>query len=1735
MEWRGSGPPLHNLCNYSQTHPVPFLPFPVLSRPASEETFNPGSGRVPGFQALQDAATLLRQADTTFLSLPDIPPVWAPSGPLEAHLSQVSPEALCFQAGARPQGSGFTSVSEATVLPLPAQSAARNSVSSTQSPRVDLDEVQWAPAAKRRRTVASRRPADISKFEQSDVSGQLIKGLHDFLADHDLAAQAVDDTGQYAEEDRALCGQPGPSMQELLSLTDIVSRLDPHKLESSAAKTLLQVIDVLAPLVADGHKHSLYANDRELSEPLSRSLCSCNIILHILTISGMPRQAFNEELLESIVDHLKHHLNSNIYPFYSIAHCQIARPDLCQVETVSGGKKRGSMKAATGSTFRVPGGVKQLIGMMELALQHLSAMLRRVQIPAGLLMPLLRLSSKTIVTNGLEILRIKALELYVTAFQLNPSLQQALMDNVISSLLPNLLMSGRRLQRSYTVGPAGSASIQVLSAMLVQMLQAAASLPEADADHAGIKERYAPVLYWAKAFWASCLERLPHAKQVKADMDIDMRSIMEQLLLDVLVLVGVPEWPAASTVLMSWIQVLIGEKGLASSDATVRQTCLDLLGLIAATLCDQHLSCKQDMTWLIKLLQQAGMASTNTDNQDDDASCLEGLRDSQVDAAFNLLLSHLAAPHHVESLLCSSARHFILSRRLVETLPGASSVDTPQLLAGVKQAAAQLDRGVNHATFSLTSDDAVRVSKILSYRGPMARAKQKLLRSLVESMDMARSSPAIRAKAVKAIGMVLEVDASLLRLPELHRGISHALQDESASVREAAVSLLGRHISAHQDLADTYFETMTTACQDSSTSVRKSALKILWEACIQPASFGRGTEACIVLLQHVNDPEPSIQDFVGRIVSKLWFPDQNGFVQQAKRLANIADAMFKSAGDRAALPLDRSHPLVAALCSQTGDTNLPSSQAVVSAALDGILQAMEHPSDSQILAFPFCLAIHAACIADVSLCLPEEDSGRFLRCLSPYIKANFSEVPKREDINLLLCLLGILDPLIQAQERIEPELAAGLLTDLVALISNHRSILVVSAACAAFCSLAKIRGEAADTLLTTAVYYHEALRRFVESGRFQEGQPPLQAEAATVYIVRYLHILGQLSRFGAELLDGRELEGEQFQLASCLQTILKFFDSNLGQTRVQSSAVQAMGSLAVARPALLLGCDARRVFKSVMGLGSCAQFQMRALNTLTDLLKNEENKMLTHRGLEEPQMAAARSLDASSGDVSNQALPVQNGQGDTLPLSSGILQDNWELVLRLATDVCRPAATGSPSRDPGHPLNAAVRRAALLLIEAVLRGGLVAPWTAIPTLITLTSDPNREVADAALKTLRQLAAKHFPMFHSQLSNGINLLAEFHWRLHHAFQPSVLLPAGAPAEVLRGVADIYTEIFCPHRNVRNEFLRKLLRPVETAAALSELSEDPSDLQLAVFCVHIAASLPFVHADEPLLLLYHINQLIARHGEEARAALKASLEGGASSQQPLHFAADAPVENNLANIQDHAALQHVPAPACIPHAQQLRNGIRAGLAVSVLLVLKKYLKEAFSLAPDRVIAFEPKSEARKQEEKVPAVRDVKTQLYLNKLHLNAADEPELIRKAYKALKALLEADAADYRAAAQPSIAKAAPTDFQPAPTPRGLVSPGDSETPAWAQRTEIVTKPRRGGSAKSTRGLRGSSKAKGTARGRSRLTGSRLQTSRSKRKRSWGSDEASDDAEEGLSLGAEDEDDFTVAKNINFAM
>ena len=46
-------------------------------------------------------------------------------------------------------------------------------------------------------------------------------------------------------------------------------------------------------------------------------------------------------------------------------------------------------------------------------------------------------------------------------------------------------------------------------------------------------------------------------------------------------------------------------------------------------------------------------------------------------------------------------------------------------------------------------------------------------------------------------------------------------------------------------------------------------------------------------------------------------------------------------------------------------------------------------------------------------------------------------------------------------------------------------------------------------------------------------------------------------------------------------------------------------------------------------------------------------------------------------------------------------------------------------------------------------------------------------------------------------------------------------------------------------------------------------------LLVLCAHLAAGLPYRRADEPHTVVFHINVLVSRRGEEVLYALKASL--------------------------------------------------------------------------------------------------------------------------------------------------------------------------------------------------------------------------------------------------------------------
>ena len=111
--------------------------------------------------------------------------------------------------------------------------------------------------------------------------------------------------------------------------------------------------------------------------------------------------------------------------------------------------------------------------------------------------------------------------------------------------------------------------------------------------------------------------------------------------------------------------------------------------------------------------------------------------------------------------------------------------------------------------------------------GPLGAGRATLLKWLVEAGDRGRqdaNAAQVRAKAVKALGGVVEVDTRVLGLQELRLGLQNALRDEAVSVREAAVELLAKYLSSNPELAAEYFEVICTAC-NVSICIR------LWHLC----------------------------------------------------------------------------------------------------------------------------------------------------------------------------------------------------------------------------------------------------------------------------------------------------------------------------------------------------------------------------------------------------------------------------------------------------------------------------------------------------------------------------------------------------------------------------------------------------------------------------------------------------------------------------------------------------------------------------------------------------------------------------------------------------------------------------------------------------------------------------------------------------------------------------------------
>ncbi|CAJ1949314.1 unnamed protein product [Cylindrotheca closterium] len=143
---------------------------------------------------------------------------------------------------------------------------------------------------------------------------------------------------------------------------------------------------------------------------------------------------------------------------------------------------------------------------------------------------------------------------------------------------------------------------------------------------------------------------------------------------------------------------------------------------------------------------------------------------------------------------------------------------------------------------------------------------------LIVKLMANENSALLRKLSLKAIERVTDSDQQLMIYSFMKKAVTLRFSDDSISVREAAVSLVGSYVVHSPEVATSFHAAFMMGLSDSGLSVRKRTIKILETIlCSNPKYKGRA-EACSVMLRLAADPkeDDGVRDLIHAVFLKVW-------------------------------------------------------------------------------------------------------------------------------------------------------------------------------------------------------------------------------------------------------------------------------------------------------------------------------------------------------------------------------------------------------------------------------------------------------------------------------------------------------------------------------------------------------------------------------------------------------------------------------------------------------------------------------------------------------------------------------------------------------------------------------------------------------------------------------------------------------------------------------------------------
>ncbi|KAM3655675.1 nipped-B-like protein isoform 4-T5 [Ammospiza maritima maritima] len=1324
----------------------------------------------------------------------------------------------------------------------------------------------------------------------------------------------------------------------------------------STDKTV-KVLNILEKNIQDGSKLSTllnHNNDTEDEERLWRDLImervtksadACLTAINIMTSPNMPKAVYIEDVIERVIQYTKFHLQNTLYPQYDPVY---------RVDPHGGGVLSSKAKRAKCSTHKQ----RVIVMLYNKVCDIVSSLSELLEIQLLTDTTILQVSSMGITpffVENVSELQLCAIKLVTAVFSRYEKHRQLILEEIFTSLarLPTSKRSLRnfRLNSSDTDGE--PMYIQMVTALVLQLIQCVVHLPSADKDSNSEEESnkkvdqdvlitnsYETAMRTAQNFLSIFLKKCG-SKQGEEDY----RPLFENFIQDLLSTVNKPEWPAAELLLSLLGRLLVHQFSNKSTEMALRVASLDYLGTVAARLRKDAVTSKMDQGSLARILKQ--VSGGDDEIQQLQKALLDYLdENTEIDASLVFSRKFYVAQWFRDTTM--ETEKAIKSQKDEDSSEGthhAKDVETTGQIMHRAESRKKFLRSIiktapsQFSTLKMNSDtvdyeDACLIVRYLASMRPFAQSFDIYLTQILRVLG--ENAIAVRTKAMKCLSEVVAVDPSILARLDMQRGVHGRLMDNSTSVREAAVELLGRFVLCRPQLAEQYYDMLIERILDTGISVRKRVIKILRDICIEQPTFPKITEMCVKMIRRVNDEE-GIKKLVNETFQKLWFTPTPHHDKEAmtRKILNITDvvAACRDTG------YDWFEQLLQNLLKSEEDASYkPVKKActqLVDNLVEHILKYEESLSDSDNKGVNSSRLV--ACITTLFLFskIRPQLMVKHAMTMQPYLTTKCST---QNDFMVICNVAKILELVVPLMEHPSETFLATIEEDLMKLIIKYGMTVVQH--CVS-CLGAVVNKVTQNYKFVWACFnrYYGALSKL--KNQHQEDPNSTILTANKPALLRSLFTVGALCRhfdFDQEDFKGNSKVNIKDKVLELLMYFTKHSDEE-----VQTKAIIGLGFAFIQHPSLMFEQEVKTLYNSILSDKNCSvNLKIQVLKNLQTYLQEEDTRM---QQADRDWKKVAKQEDLKEmGDISS-------------GMSSSIMQLYLKQVL-----------------EAFFHNQSSVRHFALNVIALTLNQGLIHPVQCVPYLIAMGTDPEPSMRNKADQQLVEIDKKYAGFIHMKAVAGMKMSYQVQQAINTC-----------PKDPVRGFRhDESSSALCSHlysmirgnRQHRRAFLISLLNLFDDTAK--------TEVNMLLYIADNLACFPYQTQEEPLFIMHHIDITLSVSGSNLLQSFKESMvkdkkkdrkpsseeesesdsNSGSGSESEAEASKPRRLRKRVDSDSDSDEENDINAVMkCLPeNSAPLIEFANVSQGILLLLMLKQHLKNLCGFSDSKIQKYSPSESAK-----------------------------------------------------------------------------------------------------------------------------------------------------------------------------